>query len=121
MVHGYEHLMDGLVLPDHSDRHVLAAAIRAGAQVIVTSNVKDFPQPALARYGLEAVHPDDFILDLVDLAPVTIVDVVREQASALKNPPRTAAELLDTLRGNGLAQSAARLRELIGRSIEGGT
>lgn len=114
IVTGHESLIDGLRLPDEGDRHVLAAAIRVGAQAIVTANVKDFPSATLAPYGIEAVHPDDFVLDLIDLAPVTIADVVRAQAGSLKNPPRTLAELLDTLGTNGLMQSGARLRELCG-------
>lgn len=116
IVTGHEHLVGGLDLPDPDDRHVLAAAVRVGAQVIVTANVKDFPSSALGRYGIETVHPDDFVLDLIDLAPVTVADVVRAQAGALKNPPRSVSELLETLRNNGLAQSVARLRELLGRS-----
>jgi predicted nucleic acid-binding protein len=114
VVTGHEQLIDGLDLPDRDDRHVLAAAIHAGAQAIITANLKDFPSVALAPYGVEAVHPDDFVLDLIDLAPVTIADVVREQAGALKNPPRTLTELLDTLSTNGLMQSVAKLRELFG-------
>ncbi len=43
MVTGFEHLEDGLDLPDPDDRHVLAAAIRANAQTIVTFNLRDFP------------------------------------------------------------------------------
>jgi hypothetical protein len=69
---------------------------------------------ALASYGVEAVHPDDFVLDLIDLAPATIADVVREQAAALKNPPRTLTEALDMLSSNGLVQSVAKLQELFG-------
>jgi hypothetical protein len=114
IVTGHEHLVEGLELPDLDDRHVLAAAIRAGAQVIVTANVKDFPASTLACYGVEAVHPDDYVSDLIDLAPVTIADVVRTQAGALKNPPRSVFELLDTLSNNGLVQSVTRLRELLG-------
>jgi hypothetical protein len=56
LVTGHEHLIDGLDLPDRDDRHVLAAAIHAGAQTIVTANLKDFPSVALAPYGLEAVQ-----------------------------------------------------------------
>ncbi len=112
MVKGYETLMDGLALPDPDDRHVLAAAIRAGAQAIVTFNLKDFPADALRPFEVEAVHPDDFILDLIDLAPAKVVTAVREQRRALKNPPRSLSELLDTLKDNGLVQSVAKLGEL---------
>jgi hypothetical protein len=114
LVTGYEGLIDGLDLPDPDDRHVVAAAIRTGAQVIVTSNLDDFPEVALAPYSIEAQHPDTFVLHLIDLAPGAVCSVVSEQAAALKNPPRSLGEVLDVLRGTGLAQSVARLRELFG-------
>src|SRR5437773_233930 len=69
VVAGYEDLVAGLKLPDGDDRHVLAAAVRGGAQSIVTFNLRDFPKEALAPYGVEAVHPDDFVFDVIDLAP----------------------------------------------------
>ena len=61
LVTGYADLIDSLTLPDPDDRHVLAAAIRAGADVIVTYNLGDFPADALTAYGIEARHPDEFI------------------------------------------------------------
>ena len=64
LVSGYEDLIDGLTLPDADDRHVLAAAIRCGASVIVTFNERDFPKDLLAAYGVEVQHPDEFIDDL---------------------------------------------------------
>jgi len=60
-VTGYELLIDTLDLPDPDDRHVLAAAICCGADAIVTFNLKDFPKDKLAHYGIEVIHPDDFI------------------------------------------------------------
>jgi hypothetical protein len=54
MVTGSEGLIDGLVLPDADNRHVLAAAIRAGARAIVTFNLDDFPAERLASYNIEA-------------------------------------------------------------------
>lgn len=114
IVVGYEGLIDGLTLPDPDDRHVLAAAIRAGAQMVVTFNLKDFPEEVLAAYGIEAKHPDEFIIDQIGLAPGALVNVVVEQAQSLKNPPRMVPELLDTLRDCGLIQSVAKLRELFG-------
>jgi len=114
IVTGYEGLIEGLSLPDADDRHVLAAAIRCGAQTIVTFNLSDFPRSKLLAFEVEAVHPDDFVLDLIDLGPGTVCAVVREQASALKSPPRTLGDLLDTLREQGLVQSVGRLRELYG-------
>ena len=58
LVTGHETLIAGLTLPDADDRHVLAAAMRCNACVIVTFNEKDFPEAALAPYGIEAQHPD---------------------------------------------------------------
>ena len=69
IVSGYENLIDGLSLPDPDDRHVLAAAVRSGAQTIVTFNLKDFPAATLDAFGVEARHPDDFLVNQIGLAP----------------------------------------------------
>lgn len=114
LITDWESLIAGLELPDPDDRHVLAAAIRGGAQVIVTTNLRDFPTHRLKPYGVEAQHPDDFLLGLVDLAPAAIANIVAQQATALKNPPRSAAELLVTLRNNGLVQTVAKLHDVLG-------
>jgi hypothetical protein len=112
LVTGHEELIDGIELPDPNDRHVVGAAIRCGAQVIVTFNLDDFPHDQLSRYNLEAYHPDDFVLDNIDLSPGTVVRVVEDQIAALRNPPVDLPTLLDRLRALGLVQSVARLREL---------
>jgi hypothetical protein len=113
-VTGHETLVEGLTgFPDPDDRHVVAAGIRCGAQVVVTFNLGDFPAKELARYGMEARHPDDFVLDLIDLDAAAVARVVREQAAALRNPPKTAEELLELLRHQGLVRSVARLKELL--------
>lgn len=114
LVTGFEGLIAGLELPDADDRHVLAAAIRAGAQVIVTANLDDFPAEQLTPYAIEAQHPDEFVLNQIDLAAGTVCAVISEQAAALKNPPLTVGDVLDTLRDNGMVQTVARLRELFG-------
>lgn len=67
LVTGYEGLIESLALPDPNDRHVLAAAITCRAHVIVTANLRDFPESSLSNYSLVAQHPDDFILDQIDL------------------------------------------------------
>lgn len=69
LVTGYEALIESVVLPDPGDRHVLAAAIRGGASVIVTCNLKHFPDSALDSYGIEAQHPDVFVRHLINLGP----------------------------------------------------
>jgi predicted nucleic acid-binding protein len=69
LVTGYEGLVGALKLPDPDDRHVLAAAIRCQAGVIVTYNLADFPSQALDPYGIAAQHPDEFVVHLFDLSP----------------------------------------------------
>jgi hypothetical protein len=88
--------------------------IRAGAQAIVTFNLDDFPVDRLAPYNIEAKHPDDFVIDTLDISPGAVAKVIADQAAALKNPPRSVGELLDTLRDQGLVRSVAKLRELFG-------
>jgi predicted nucleic acid-binding protein len=112
LVTDYESLIPSLELPDRGDLHVLAAAIRSGASFIVTFNLKDFPTVALAPYGVEAIHPDEFIVQLIDLDAVEVLKAASRQLSTLKNPPRTRDEYLDTLLRQGLPQSAASLLSL---------
>lgn len=86
LVTDHEDLVAGLTLPDPGDRHVLAAAIRCSASVIVTFNEKDFPQAALVPYGIEAQHPDLFVDNLFDRRPrrrmTAPAHPVRQYASA---------------------------------------
>lgn len=110
MVTGYEPLIDGLTLPDPDDRHVLAAAVRCSAQVIVTANLADFPSEELERFNIEAQGPDQFVLDLVNLAPARVAAVVQQQSAALRKPVRTVEDLLDDLSDNGIPRAAAALR-----------
>ncbi|PAU59029.1 PIN domain-containing protein [Pseudomonas sp. PIC25] len=111
LVTGYEPLCAGLTLPDPDDRHVLAAAIKCSASVIVTFNLKDFPPDVLRPFEIEAVHPDDFIADLFDLDHAAVLEAVQAQRESLKNPPHTARELLDRLLVQGLTQSVKLLSE----------
>ncbi|MBL8911472.1 MAG: hypothetical protein JNM17_12330 [Archangium sp.] len=78
----------------------------------MTFNLKDFPEAALNPLGIEAQSPDDFVFNLIDLAPGRVSATVANQAAALKNPPQTTQELLETLLANGLPRSVAKLREL---------
>ena len=113
LVTGYEDLVESLSLPDPDDRHVLAAAIRASADVIVTYNLKDFPAETLTRFDIEAQHPDDFLVGLLDQAPGMVCAAVKRQRESLRNPTKTAQELLTTLESQGLTQAVARIREFI--------
>ncbi|MER7725308.1 hypothetical protein [Streptomyces sp. NPDC096323] len=110
LVKGHEPLIDILELPDKDDRHVLATAIRAKAQVIVTFNLKDFPADALAPWDVEAVHPDAFLEAQIDLAPEVMYAEIQRIADSWKNPPGTVADVIDRLERNRLVSSAAALR-----------
>jgi predicted nucleic acid-binding protein len=109
MITGYESLIDGMT-NDPKDRHVLATAVRANAEVIVTFNVRDFPEPALKPYDLVAVHPDDFLLDQLDLYPGLTIDVLGQQAAAYRHGPTTTARLLPLLERAGLPRFTAEVR-----------
>ena len=111
LVTNYEDLIPTLQLPDPDDRHVLAAAIRGRADVIVTSNLNDFPRHALAKFGIEAQHPDQFITHLLDLAPSAVCTAAKRQRESLKNPPKTVDEYLATLEAAGLPQTVAGLKQ----------
>ena len=111
LVTGYEDLIPGLQLPDPDDRHVLAAAIRGHADVIVTMNLRDFPADILGPFGIDSQHPDEFVLHLLDLAPGAVVAAAQTHRFSLKNPSKTAADYLATLERQGLTQTVSALRE----------
>lgn len=111
IVTGYEDLIEGLQLPDPDDRHVLAAAIRGQADVIVTMNLRDFPAHILGQFGIEPQHPDEFIRCLLDLAPGLVAEAARDHRESLKNPPKSIEQYLDALAAQGLAQTVAVLRD----------
>jgi predicted nucleic acid-binding protein len=109
-VEGFEPLEAGLELPDPDDRHVLAAAIISGAQAIVTKNLKDFPAKTLGGFDIEAVHPDDFLLDQLDLAPPAVVGGLRDQVNRFKNPPMDLIGLLARLERDEVPRFAEEVR-----------
>jgi predicted nucleic acid-binding protein len=113
VVTGYEDLIPALHLRDPNDRHVLAAAIRGGADIIVTMNLRDFPAEATSVWGIEAIHPDEFILQLFGISTEAVLSAARSHREALRNPPRDAAEYINSLERQGLRQSAALLRKYI--------
>ncbi|CAH0188197.1 putative nucleic acid-binding protein [Pseudomonas frederiksbergensis] len=108
-VYGYERLIEGLTLPDVDDRHVLAAAIRCNASVIVTFNQKDFPDETLGPFGIEAQHPDEFVDNLFDLDPAAVVAAAQRQRKQLKMPPMDVSTYLELLLRQGLTRSSKAL------------
>ena len=112
LVTGYEGLIEKIKLPDPGDRHVVAAAIRGQAGVIVTYNLKHFPPDVLSQYGIEVQHPDEFICHLIDLDQASVCTAVRDQRQALNNPPKSVRELLDTFLSQQLAETVAALDKM---------
>ncbi len=110
LVTGYEPLVESLHLPDPDDRHVLAAAIKSSAQVIVTTNLKDFPEAELQPWNVEVKSPDDFVLDQITIDARIVYSCVREIANSRRNPPNTVEDVLAELERAGLVQSVAALR-----------
>lgn len=111
LVAGFEPLEAGLSeLPDPGDRHVLAAAIHCGAQEIVTFNLKHFPNAVLRRYGVCAIHPDEFLEHVLDLNAEAVCEAVRRVRRRLMNPPLSAEQMIENYERNGLAVSASILR-----------
>jgi hypothetical protein len=109
VVSGFESLIDGLSLPDPDDRHVLACAIHSGAEAIITFNLKDFPDSALAQYDIRAIHPDEFVSDMLALSPGHVVQAIQRHRRSLKNPPFSADEYLDLLFNQRLPESVNAL------------
>lgn len=97
---GYEWLIEAMT-NDPKDRHVLAAAVRGGAEVLVTENLKDFPASSLAQYDIVAIHQDEFLLDQLDLSPAVVFAGLRRQVSRYRREPRTIDDLLKVLAGPG--------------------
>ncbi|MCK6685639.1 MAG: PIN domain-containing protein [Thermoanaerobaculia bacterium] len=112
LITGYEPLTEVVDLPDPTDRHVLAAAIRAQAGAIVTFNLRDFPESSLRPHGIEAQHPDVFVQHLIHIDRALVCGTVREQRLSLKNPPYSREALLDRFRGSGLALTVAELEPM---------
>jgi predicted nucleic acid-binding protein len=110
LVTGYEPLIPSLELPDPDDRHVLAAAIVGRCDVIVTQNLKDFPDAALSPYGIDVQHPDEFLCNHLNLAQGLFCSAIQRVRCRLQNPPYTIDQYLDTLTRNGLVATAAELR-----------
>lgn len=107
----YEELIDNLKLPDPDDRHVLVAALKANAQTIVTYNLSDFLPSAIAKYGIDAQHPDESLRHLIDLSPSKIMKAVQETRLSLKKPPKSYEEYLAILEKQSLPQTVAYLKD----------
>jgi len=112
-VENYEPLIETLTLSDAKDRHVLAAAIKINANLIVTNNLKHFPNEYLSSFGLSAKDADDFLTDIIDLNHETSIKAFRDLVMNKKNPHFDDYQVLDIFRKNGLKDTADYLHALI--------
>jgi predicted nucleic acid-binding protein len=101
-------------LPDKDDAHVVAAALKTRADVIVTDNLKDFPEKVLAQLGLDVRSADAFIADTIMLDTGRAVDAIRDMRSRFKKPSLTAEALLLKMEAHSLADTADALRPFLG-------
>lgn len=115
LVSGYEHLIEGLKLPDPDDRHVLAAAITGHADAIVTWNEKDFPREILDPFGIEVQTPDEFVLNQPMLEKLTAFAALKRMRERWARPHYDAPALVALLEKRGLPQTAAHLRDVVAR------
>jgi len=115
LTHGYEDRIEDLSLPDPSDRHVLAAAIDAEADYVVTFNRRDFPASELGSWDIEAIGPDELVSGLFDRVPDRIIEVARVHRKSLTRPSKTPEEYLELLRSCGLEETAHLLKGQLDR------
>lgn len=110
-IFGYDHLVPEMT-NDPKDRHVLAAAVHADAECIVTYNLNDFGSAALRDHEIEALHPDEFLLSLLHDDPDLVTECLTSQVRAYRKPPRELEDLLDVLaRGSELPRFADAVRQ----------
>ena len=113
LVNNYEELIETLSLPDKKDRHVLAAAIKSDANLIVTNNLKDFDNNNLSKFGLTAKSADNFITDTIDLNTKLAKEAFTTMVAHRTKPSLDEYQVLDILRKRGLINSADYLHSLI--------
>lgn len=110
LISEWEGLVDSIKLPDPDDRHVVAAALRGRADIILTSNLKDFPSDRLKRLGLSVQSPDEFLLNQLDLDPSSVIHALNAQAKATRSPRLEVGDVLDRLERCGAHRFAEAAR-----------
>ncbi|MEC5212369.1 putative nucleic acid-binding protein [Polaromonas sp. CG_9.5] len=109
----YEKLIPSIELPDLDDRHVVAAAIVGHADAIVTFNTKDFPPTVLQPYGIEVQHPDEFLMNQLQLQKIPALSAIKKMRARWTNPERPALALIAAFEKRGLPLRADLLREAV--------
>ena len=113
LVMNYEKLANSIELPDPDDRHVVAAAIVGRADAIVTFNTRDFPEAVLRPYGIEVQHPDEFVMNQLQLHKIPALSAIKKMRMRWANPARSAQDLITAFELRGLPLTADLLREAI--------
>lgn len=113
LVKNYESLINTLTLPDIKDRHVLAAAIKTNANLIVTNNLKHFPREYLAGFSISVMDADEFFTFIIDMNQKISIKAFRDLVLNKKNPPLDNIQVLDIFRKNGLINTADYIHTLI--------
>lgn len=113
LVENYEPLIDSLLLPDLKDRHVLAAAIKANANLIVTNNLKHFPEEYLSNFGIAAKDADDFFTGIIDLNHKISIRALRDMVMSKNRPSLDYYQVLEILRKTGLKNTADYIHSLV--------
>jgi len=106
---GYQAFIGGLDLPDCDDRHVLAAAIVGRCAGVVTSNTKHFPPHVTEALGIEIIHPDDFIVNIIDLNQSRALAACKRHRAAMARSLPSTEEFLERYERAGLIQAHQRL------------
>lgn len=97
-------------IPDKGDAHVIAAAVRCGASVIVTDNVRHFPESVLGPFDIMVRSPDEFIADALDLDEIDAIEAIRNMRRRFQDPAMSAIKLVETVEARGLRATAELLR-----------
>jgi hypothetical protein len=110
-VGGYEALIPGVNLPDSGDRHVVAAAVVAGASVILTWNLRDFPARELKKFGLRRETPDAFLADLYEKVPDLMIGSLANARRNLSKSRVSALDFIEILNNQKLRRLAVRMQK----------
>lgn len=108
----FEKISKTLELPDKNDTHVLACGIKSKSQFIITSNLKDFPNRILNEYNITAIHPDKFILNVIESDEESCLIAFRRLIERLKNPPIKEEELIKIFKKIGLVEASNKISHL---------
>ena len=117
---GWDHLLPTITVPDPDDTHVVAAAMTAGAQVIVTNLRRGFTTGLPP--GLTTQEPDHFLLDTLDLAPAAVLAAIQAIAARTgrHGPARSPHDLAECLAKTGTPGFAAAVLSRIPRRHDPG-